>query len=67
LDGLGDVILNLTPDEYQAMLCGLEAALLSDALVGKARQDVQDVWERLLVDGGHVTVKGLTELRKLVK
>lgn len=67
LDGRGDVILNLTSDEYQAILCALEAAILSDRLPQDVREDIQTTWERLLVDGGHVTVKGLTELRKLSK
>ena len=65
LDGSGNVVLNVTPREYQAILCALEAGILSEYLPKDVKEDVRDTWERLLVDGGHVGVKELQRLRKL--
>jgi citrate lyase gamma subunit len=68
LDGQGQVILNVTPDEYQAILCSLEAAVVNGkSFDADMRKGIRETWERLIVEGGHVSVKEFGELRRLVR
>jgi citrate lyase gamma subunit len=68
LDGQGQVILNVTPDEYQAILCSLEAAVVNGKRFPEdMRTDIRRTWERLIVEGGHVSVEEFESLRKLVR
>ncbi len=60
------VILELSPAEYQAILCSLEASVANGKAFPKdLRDDIRETWERLIVEGGHISPKQLTELRKL--
>lgn len=60
------VVLEISPAEYQAILCALEASVANGkTFPQELRKDIRDTWERLIVEGGHVSPKELTELRKL--
>jgi len=60
------VVLEISPAEYQAILCSLEASVANGQTFPEdLRKDIRDTWERLIVEGGHVSPKQLTELRKL--
>ena len=60
------VVLEISPAEYQAILCSLEASVANGkTFPQELRKDIRDTWERLIVEGGHVSPKELTELRKL--
>jgi hypothetical protein len=65
VDERGLVALRLVPFEYEAILCSLEAAVAGMALPEDLRMAARETWERLLVEGGHVTVKEFRRLRKI--
>jgi len=68
LDGQGQVILNVTPDEYQAILCSLEAAVVNGKRFPEdMRKHIRNAWERLIVEGGHVSPEEFDALRKMVR
>ena len=56
--------VHLTPVEYQTILSVLEAAVTGEAVSPRLRACAWETWARLLVEGGHVSVKEFEELEK---
>jgi hypothetical protein len=56
----------VAPEEYEVILCALEAAAAGGVRLPSHLQRIaRDVWERLIVEGGHVGLQEFQRLRRL--
>lgn len=56
--------VELGPSEYGTLMEALEFFVATGQELPQIREDVFDLWERLLVEGGHVTPGQLRGLRR---
>ncbi len=59
-----EVVMHLVGKEYRTLMETLESAA-SGGVADSALQDrAYDLWERLLVEGGHIDPRELAEMRR---
>lgn len=62
--GPEDIFLRLTLPQYRHVLCALESVVTQMPLSEEFRKQVLETWLRLLLEGGHIDMKEMLELKK---